>query len=139
LYEWKGRKHILTSGTLNLLTGRMEGAVLREFTRYDHMWETWIEGDVIELGAEAATIEIVIHTNKELQPLGFSFPYWLIMQELRNNGDGTYSMILDVAYNDTDTEREHIVRVDSAMVLLRQQKIEPTGKDYGIDYGEDYS
>jgi hypothetical protein len=103
------------------------------------MWETWIEGDVIELGAEAATIEIVIHTNKELQPLGFSFPYWLIMQELRNNGNGTYSMILDVAYNDTDTEREHIVRVDSAMVLLRQQKIEPTGKDYGIDYGEDYS
>lgn len=35
---WRGKEHILTSGSLNLITGHMEGAVLREFTRYDDMW-----------------------------------------------------------------------------------------------------
>ena len=33
LYEWNGKKHLLTSGALNVITGRMENVVLREFTR----------------------------------------------------------------------------------------------------------
>lgn len=40
LYEWGGVEHLLLSGTLNVLTGRMEGATLRSFTRYEDMWET---------------------------------------------------------------------------------------------------
>lgn len=39
LWKWNGKNHLLISGTLNILTGRMENAVLREFTRYDDMWE----------------------------------------------------------------------------------------------------
>lgn len=38
LYEWDGKLHILMSGALNVKTGCMEGAVLREFTRYEDMW-----------------------------------------------------------------------------------------------------
>ena len=40
LYMWGGVEHMLMSGTLNVLTGRMESAVLRSFTRYEDMWET---------------------------------------------------------------------------------------------------
>jgi hypothetical protein len=36
---WRGKEHILMSGSLNLLNGHMEGAVLREFTRYEDMWD----------------------------------------------------------------------------------------------------
>lgn len=36
---WRGKEHILTSGSLNLITGHMEGAVLREFVRYEDMWK----------------------------------------------------------------------------------------------------
>jgi hypothetical protein len=35
---WRAKEHILTSGTLNLLTQQMEGATLREFIRYEDMW-----------------------------------------------------------------------------------------------------
>ena len=39
LYRWNGVDHLLLSGALNILTGRMENAVLREFKRYDNMWD----------------------------------------------------------------------------------------------------
>ena len=38
LYLWNGKEHTLFSGTLNVLTGRMEGATLREFMRYEDLW-----------------------------------------------------------------------------------------------------
>ena len=36
---WRGKEHILMSGSLNLINGHMEGAVLREFKRYEDMWK----------------------------------------------------------------------------------------------------
>ena len=38
-YVWDGREHLLMSGTYNLLNGRIEGAVLREFARYNDIWQ----------------------------------------------------------------------------------------------------
>jgi uncharacterized membrane protein YgcG len=38
IYDWSGAEHMLISGTYNFLNGRIEGAVLREFTRYEDMW-----------------------------------------------------------------------------------------------------
>lgn len=38
IYDWGGAEHMLISGTYNFLNGRIEGAVLREFTRYEDMW-----------------------------------------------------------------------------------------------------
>lgn len=135
LYEWNGKKHILTSGALNILTGRMENAVLREFIRYDHMWETWIDEDYVEVDFAATTIQLLIHSNKELRPLGFTFPSWLELDKLTNNYNGTYTMTLNVSENDTGLARDHTLRVDSALVIITQL----ASGDYGIDYGKDYS
>lgn len=38
LYMWHGSEHLLQGGSLNFLNGRIEGAILREFARYDDMW-----------------------------------------------------------------------------------------------------
>ena len=38
IYEWNGAEHILVSGRLNFLTGHIEGAILREFYRYEDLW-----------------------------------------------------------------------------------------------------
>ena len=38
IYEWNGAEHILVSGSYNFISGRLESAVLREFTRYEDMW-----------------------------------------------------------------------------------------------------
>lgn len=38
LWVWKGKEHLLLSGTYNFMSGRLEGAVLREFVRYKGEW-----------------------------------------------------------------------------------------------------
>lgn len=38
IWTWKGKEHLLLSGSLNILTGHIEGAVLREFRHYSEMW-----------------------------------------------------------------------------------------------------
>jgi hypothetical protein len=38
IYVWRGAEHILVSGTYNFLNGHIESAMLREFTRYEDMW-----------------------------------------------------------------------------------------------------
>lgn len=39
IYDWDGKEHILISGQFNILTGRIEGATLREFMRYETIWQ----------------------------------------------------------------------------------------------------
>ena len=39
IYDWDGKEHILMSGQFNVLTGRIEGATLREFMRYETLWQ----------------------------------------------------------------------------------------------------
>lgn len=58
IYEWNGAEHILVSGSYNFISGRLESAVLREFTRYEDMW-----GDVS--GTEMPTTEQQRQTNAE--------------------------------------------------------------------------
>lgn len=38
IWTWKGKEHLLLSGSLNILTGHIDGAVLREFRHYSEMW-----------------------------------------------------------------------------------------------------
>ena len=38
LYRWNGAEHIIVSGVLNLISGFIENAQLREFASYDEMW-----------------------------------------------------------------------------------------------------
>ena len=38
IWDWEGKEHILVAGRFNFLSGYIEGAILREFARYDSMW-----------------------------------------------------------------------------------------------------
>jgi len=38
LWLWRGKEHLLMAGRVNLVSGTMEGAELREFVRYEDMW-----------------------------------------------------------------------------------------------------
>lgn len=134
LYEWNGKKHILTSGALNVLTGRMENAVLREFIRYDRMWETWVEEDYVEVDFAATRITIKAHTNKHLEATDITLPSWITMS-LGDVGGGLYSILLNVEENNTGSIRDYIIKVDTAIVKITQL----ASGDYGIDYGKDYS
>ena len=38
IYVWEDKEHVMIAGTYNYLTGTVEGAVLRQFARYEDMW-----------------------------------------------------------------------------------------------------
>ena len=127
-------KHILTSGALNILTGRMENAVLREFTRYDRMWETWLEEDTIEVDYPSTILRLVAHTNKNLTLAQLAFPNWMTASLSKLEPTSTI-VELFIQENTSGAERTADVKIDSAIVLITQFSY----GDYGIDYGKDYS
>lgn len=134
LYEWNGKKHLLASGALNIITGRMENVVLREFARYDQMWETWVETENVEVDYAATTIQIRVHSNKALTSDDITgLPIWAI-GSISSAGDNVYIVSLAVEAN-SSTLRSDIFMIDTAYVMLTQ--LAPG--DYGIDYGKDYS
>lgn len=134
LYEWNGKKHYLLSGTLNILTGRMESAVLREFMRYDHMWETWAEKDDVKVDYAADIVTIKVYSNKTISSADISgIPLWIIAS-VTSEEAGIYRLSLAVEAN-SSIERSAVIRIDGAVVRVTQF----APGDYGLDYGEDYS
>ena len=134
LYRWKGKNHIITSGTLNVLSGRMENATLREFERYDFMWETWVEQDALKVDYVGGDVQVRVHSNKALTTSHLVLPWW-ISGSIADAGNGVYDLTLHITQNDTGADRVAIIEVDTALVKVEQV----IAGDYGIDYGFDYS
>lgn len=57
IYEWHHADHILVSGNLNLLNGHIEGAMLREYARYEYLW-TDVEGAGFPETEQASTTNV---------------------------------------------------------------------------------
>lgn len=135
LWMWNGKEHMLTSGTLNILTGRMENAVLREFTRYDHMWETWVENEDVTLDYAADQIQFLVH-HQPFRELSVTYlPSWITLKSIMADMSNLSVVILSVMGNGTGMDREAIFNIDTAAVRVTQR----AAGDYNIDYGEDYS
>ena len=122
LYEWGGVKHMLMSGAFNILTGRMESAVLRSFTRYDRMWETYIEeGDVIEVPYSKGNTHVRFHVVSDKQLMGDDMTVPEGVENYGYSKEGKrYYWSLWVAPNNTGEDIEQVVKVDTAKVLLRR-------------------
>ena len=136
LYEWNGKKHLLTSGALNVITGRMENAVLREFKRYDHMWETWVEREYFDIQGDEATYNTLVHSNKPITSADIKYlPSWATATIFQIVTSGLYGLTIKVQGNYTSEVRRGIFNVDTAFVVIDQR---PAG-DYGSDYYFDYS
>lgn len=137
LYEWKGKKHLLMSGALNILTGRMENAILREFMRYDHLWETWAEVDIIAADYDHWHEDVVIHTNKDLTLEDIKTTNgdgWLYVHNPVRNDDGTYRVRIYYDDNYTGKNREGFVNIDGFILRVTQS----TFGEYSNDYNNDY-
>jgi hypothetical protein len=135
LWRWGGKDHLLMSGTLNVLTGRMENAVLREFTRYDRMWETWVENEDIDMDYPAGRLTFVVHSNKECQDAWKNVPAWVSPIGHIEVEDNLFLFDCDIMANASGQTRSAIFQIDTAYVRITQR----AAGDYGIDYGKDYS
>lgn len=134
LYNWKGANHLLMSGSLNILTGRMEDAILREFARYDKMWETWAEQDIYQVDYLPTTITARVFSKNFLVASDLQFPDW-ISGFVATESEDVCEVVMDVQGNDTGITRRGIVKIDTAYILVEQFG----AGDYGVDYGSDYS
>lgn len=64
-WVWEGKNHLLVAGRFNMLTGYIEGAILREYLRYDDLW-----ADVPEM--ERPSVQTSSRTNAETTGTGAS-------------------------------------------------------------------
>lgn len=120
LYRWNGVDHLLMSGALNILTGRIEGATLREFKRYDHMWETWVINEDNDVPAMSSYLTVWLRSDKELylDSVG-NLPSWITAYGYTQDGENE-GIILDIANNTTGQQRQAYIQIDSAWVRVTQ-------------------
>ena len=136
IWVWNSTPHLLISGALNILTGHMENATLREYKRYDHIWETWVENEDVTVDYAESLVTFRVHSTSALgQDSWKNFPSWI-----RPVGDdqisaNEYLFGCIVEENTSGEERVAIFTIDTARVRVRQL----AAGDYGLDYGEDYS
>lgn len=125
------------SGTLNILTGRMEGAVLREFTRYDHMWETWVENDDIWVDYTPSAPTFYVHSNNKITADSIVGDVtWIAPRNPVYNAEtNVWECKMTIYPNQTGAERVARFRIDGAEVRVTQR----AAGDYNVDYSEDYS
>ena len=115
----------------------MESAMLREFKRYDRMWETWVEQESYEIDYYSdRAIILRVHTNKALTKSDVrNVPMWLTLGTVVESEPGMYYVTFSAMGNDVSYPRTALVKIDGAYVRIVQR----AAGDYGTDYGKDYS
>ena len=113
----------------------MENAVLREFVRYDHMWETWVENEDVTVDYPQSVVEFIVHSDKDLDRESWSgFPEWITPIGDAASPDG-FVFSCQVSANRGRNYRSATLKIDTAVVRITQR----SAGDYSTDYGEDYS
>lgn len=120
LYLWKGKKHLLTAGALNILTGHIEGATLREFKRYSELWETDAETDYVEFRIGGGTQTIALTSNKELTSADVHIDDTWCSATIESTGTQAYSLTINAGYNTTGGARVAFITIDTFTIMVRQ-------------------
>lgn len=55
LWIWRGERHMLVAGRINLLNGQLEGAELREFVTYNALWGGPLDGALLDSQGKTLT------------------------------------------------------------------------------------
>ena len=117
-YIWNGARHIMTSGALNILTGRMENVVLREFKKFGQVWGTNVNQDYIEMAKEGGTEYISIETNKDLQAKDiYNLPFWITAEI---TGFAVKAVKLTFSRNGLLVARSATIYIDNCPVFVKQ-------------------
>ena len=115
LYRWGGAEHLLISGTLDMLTGYIENATLREFVRYEDMW-----GDL----TDTADFPEVEGSSKTTADSGTSSQTTTYSNttNVTIGGEGGGTIVLDTFMSDSSTNgvQNRVIKayVDSSIANL---------------------
>ena len=129
LWMWKGKEHLLMSGRINLLSGQLEGAELREFVRYGDMWQAHVNIDYFEVGFEGGDLAVRVIANSDTA-WEVDTPAWITPSA--TEGKGTADIVLTAASGMTD--RAGYVKIGPAVVKV----VQGSKGDFSADYNEDF-
>ena len=96
LYKWNGTEHIIVSGVLNLVSGFIENAQLREFVHYDMMW-----GDLTD-AADFPEVDGGTTTTADAGAQSSQTATYTNTYEVRIGGEGG-TIVLDTYMSDNST------------------------------------
>ena len=114
-YIWNGAQHIMTSGALNILTGRMENVVLREFKQFGELWGTTVGQDYVEMPKGGGTKAISIISKKQLTSADIhNLPSWVTAIV------GRMAVSLTFATNQLRSARTATIYFDNCPVFVKQ-------------------
>ena len=116
IYKWNNTEHIITSGVLNLISGFIENATLREFVHYDTMWGDLTDAEDFPQvdGGQTTTADAGAQSS---QTATYSNTY-----EIRIGGEGG-TIVLDTYMSDSSVNgvQNKVIKsyVDSAVDTLK--------------------
>lgn len=113
IYTWRGIDFLLTGGSLDMLTGYINNATLRDFVRYEDLWMTEdtlkFDKDSIAVPANGGSVSIGVISNlnwNAVAQIGGSS-----IQVSPVNGSGNGTLVIAVPANGECESREGYVRL----------------------------
>lgn len=129
IWKWKGKEHLLLSGSYNFLSSQLEGASLREFVRYEKMWLPHTDIDVAEVSYTGGSVTVKFIADDRVS-WNVTTPEW-ILPSVRT-GSGTADILLFV--QSSRIGREGLVQIGPAVVKVIQKAV----GDFNTDYNDDF-
>ena len=113
IYLWQDRKFLLTGGTLDLLTGHVNNATLRDYEEYEYLWllenTLKFDRDSLSVPAEGGVLTIGVISNVEWNALAVVGGSTVPVSPAYGSGNGTLS--ITVPANTTAEALEGYVRL----------------------------
>jgi hypothetical protein len=129
IWKWKGKEHLLLSGSYNFLSSQLEGASLREFVRYEKMWLPHTDIDVAEVSYTGGSVTVKFIADDRVS-WNVTTPEWILPSV--KTGSGTADITLFV--QSSRIGREGLVQIGPAVVKVIQKAV----GDFNTDYNDDF-
>ena len=133
IWKWKDAEHILVGGTYDLLSGYIEGAILRQFARYEEQVYVKVAKSAafVPKTGEILDVNIICWNMIDWQIEGL--PAWITASKTSGKGEDTIQFT--IAANNTGAVRVAEVIIGNAVLTITQK--DRLG-DFGIDFSLDY-
>lgn len=133
IYEWRGVEHLLLSGNYNLLTGYIDGAMLREFARYSRQVSVHLEKSAIYVVKSGQAYDLKITCWGMIDWEITSIPAWITAS--RMSGSGSAEVLLTISENNSGVVRVGTIKInDTTLTITQKNRLGDFNVDFSVDY-----
>lgn len=121
-YLWNGKRHLIMSGALNIITGRMESVILREFYRYEQLWGvTTLDQNEFNISPLSQIVSVNASSKKILTVNNVqNIPGWISVSMIILD-ENSYQFNFNCEKNTRARSRTATLYIDTALLTITQQ------------------